>query len=102
LLSANSDKAIGRTINLGSGRGISIRELAELIIKVTNKKVEISSDEERIRPPNSEVEKLIADNTLAKNLLGWKPRISLEEGLKRTSDWVEANLERYRPYIYER
>jgi nucleoside-diphosphate-sugar epimerase len=51
----------------------------------------------RNRPSQSEVECLLADNTLARTLLGWKPRVSLEEGLKPTIEWTQKNLERYRP-----
>ena len=94
-LAAESPQALGRTINLGSGQEISIGRLAELIAKMTGTKISIRSEKRRVRPKNSEVERLIADTRLAGKLLGWKPRYSLEEGLKITIDWFRKNLEKY-------
>ena len=58
------------------------------------------SEDERIRPEKSEVERLLADNALAASLLKWQPAIGLEEGLRRTIEWVKANREKYRPDTY--
>lgn len=100
LLAAAAPEAIGRTINLGSGREISIGGLAELIARIARKPVEIERDEQRLRPDDSEVDRLLADNTLAKSLLGWEPQVGLEEGLERTLDWMQQHQERYRPGVY--
>jgi dTDP-glucose 4,6-dehydratase len=97
VLAASTDAAVGRTINLGSGRKISIGDLAKLIASMTNRTITIEHDEKRTRPVKSEVECLLADNTLARTLLGWEPRVSLEQGLKATIEWMQKNLERYRP-----
>jgi NAD dependent epimerase/dehydratase len=94
---ATIDAAIGKTINLGSGRKISIGDLAKLIASMTSRSVTIELDHKRTRPTNSEVGCLLADNNLARTLLGWEPRVSLEEGLKFTIDWIGQNLERYHP-----
>ncbi|MBN1517174.1 SDR family NAD(P)-dependent oxidoreductase [Candidatus Sumerlaeota bacterium] len=100
LAAAQSDKAIGRTINFGSGREISIGDLARLIIDLTGSKAEIECEEERQRPEKSEVNRLLADNSLALELTGWKPEITLEEGLAQTIEWMKSNLEKYRPNEY--
>lgn len=100
ILAASVPGAVGRTINIGSGREISIGNLAELIIRLIGKPVDIESDMSRIRPANSEVERLLADNNLAQHLLGWEPEVSLEEGLIRTIEWVRQHLRRYRPGVY--
>jgi len=100
ILAAEVPEAIGRTINLGSGREISIGDLAKLIIRLVGRSIEIESEEERVRPVASEVDRLLADNTLARTVLGWEPAISLEEGLERTIEWVQQHLGRYRPDVY--
>lgn len=100
VLAAESPEAIGKTINLGSGREISIGDLAQLISRLVGKPIEITTDDNRIRPDKSEVERLIADPTLAQRILGWKPEISLEDGLRLTIDWLRQHLERYRPGVY--
>jgi dTDP-glucose 4,6-dehydratase len=100
LLAASAPSATGQTINLGSGREIGIGALAEMIARLVGQPIAIESDVKRGRPEKSEVERLLADNTLARNLLGWKPTVSLEEGLNRSIDWIRQHLERYRPSVY--
>jgi dTDP-glucose 4,6-dehydratase len=100
LQAASPAEAIGQTINLGSGKETSIGELAETIARILNVDVRIEQDEQRIRPEGSEVERLLADNTLAQTLLGWKPAVSLEEGLALTIEWMREHLDMYRPHDY--
>ena len=100
ILAAATPEAIGRTINLGSGREISIGDLVKLIIHLIERPVSIETKESRVRPDKSEVQRLVADNTLARTLLGWEPVISLEEGLERTIEWMRQHLGRYRPDVY--
>lgn len=100
LAAASENAAIGKTLNLGSSCEISIGDLAQLISKLTDKSVQIESDSNRVRPQRSEVERLLADNSLARRLLKWEPAVDLEEGLRRTIAWIEANLDRYRPGVY--
>jgi len=97
---AESDKSVGEVINTGSGRGISIGELAKLIIKLTGKKIKITRDPRRLRPKKSEVMTLICDNRKAKNLLKWSPHFSLENGLKETIAYISGHLEEYKPEVY--
>jgi NAD dependent epimerase/dehydratase len=86
--------AIGGTFNLGSGREISIGDLAALIAKMMDRPLGIEADEVRIRPSGSEVERLLADSRRAAAVLGWRSEVSLEDGLHRTIDWVTQHQER--------
>ena len=97
---AESSKAVGEVINLGTGREISIGELAATIIKTLGKDLPVITDSERVRPEGSEVERLCADASKARELLGWEPRHTLEEGLTRTIEWIRENNERYRLGVY--
>ena len=65
-----------------------------------NRSITIEQDEQRVRPTKSEVECLLADNTLARTLMGWEPSVGLEEGLKLTIGWIEKNMDRYHPDEY--
>ena len=97
---AETPKAIGEVINLGSGREISIGDLASLILKLMNKDVAITLEGARVRPENSEVDRLCADSRKGQSILGWTPKYSLEEGLAATIEWISENSERYRTGIY--
>ena len=97
---AESPKAVGEVINLGTGREISIGELAATILKSLGKDLPIVTENERVRPEGSEVERLCADPNKARELLGWEPKHSLEEGLSRTIEWIRENNERYRLGVY--
>lgn len=94
------DQAIGQVVNLGSGSEIKIRNLVELIGRLLGQSVEIVTDEQRVRPVGSEVERLLADNRLAQQLLDWTPTVSLEDGLRLTIDWIKKHQEYYRPELY--
>ena len=100
ILAAATRKAIGRTINLGSGQETSIGELAELLARLMKRRLTLEREDGRVRPETSEVERLVADARLAQELLGWKPRVGLEEGLSRTIEWMTQHVERYRPDVY--
>jgi NAD dependent epimerase/dehydratase len=97
---ASHPAAVGQVINIGSGREISIGDLARLIVTTVGSKSEIIEDTQRIRPANSEVERLLCDHTKARALLGWSPKVRLEEGLKRSIDWFARHLDRYKSDIY--
>ncbi|MGB0683101.1 MAG: GDP-mannose 4,6-dehydratase [Magnetovibrionaceae bacterium] len=89
LRAAKTSGVDGETINLGTGREISIGDLAVLIGKRVGRELDLISEQNRLRPEASEVERLLSDNTKAKNLLHWAPQVSLEEGLDRTIAWVK-------------
>jgi NAD dependent epimerase/dehydratase len=101
LCAAGSEKAVGKVMNFGSGREISIGDLAHLIGKLTGRPIAITTESERIRPTNSEVERLVADNSLARQELGWEPRVGLEDGLRDTIDWIGRHLDRYHSHGYQ-
>lgn len=101
LCAAGADGCLGHTINLGSGTEISIGDLARTIAAVIGRRIAIELDDQRVRPAGSEVERLIASTTLARELAGWKPELTLEEGLKRTVDWVSGNPSAFRAGTYQ-
>jgi dTDP-glucose 4,6-dehydratase len=100
LLAASEPSGVGQTINLGSNREISIGDLANLIAKMIDKPIQIESEDKRLRPQGSEVERLLASSQLAQTILGWQPKVSLEEGLMRTIAWIKNNLDFYRGNTY--
>lgn len=95
LRAAANDAAIGQTFNLGSGREISVADLVALIGKALNEKLEVRHEQERDRPPESEVGRLVADSTLAQSVLGWSPMITLESGLEQTIAWMRRHASKY-------
>lgn len=102
----NSELGLGEVINFGSNFEISVGDTAQLIAEVMNVEIEIITDEVRLRPENSEVERLWADNAKAKQLLGWQPSHSGRDGFKRglakTAEWFSQadNLRSYKADIY--
>lgn len=97
---AESDAALGRVVNAGNGKGVTIGGLAELILDTIGVSKEIVVDPQRIRPPASEVFELICDNTVARELTGWEPQVGLREGLVRTLDFVRAHPDFYKTGQY--
>ncbi|HQO70228.1 MAG TPA: NAD-dependent 4,6-dehydratase LegB, partial [Clostridia bacterium] len=93
---AESESSIGNVVNIGTGKEISIGDLAERIIKLTGGGSVIKCDEERLRPEKSEVNRLCADNRKAYQLAGWTPKYSLDEGLEITIEWFKKNLDKYK------
>lgn len=95
------DKAIGQAVNLGVGKGYSIGSVVKTILKIMGKEdMTIEQDPARIRPEKSEVMRLVSNNKLAKDISGWEPKYSLEEGLVETIEWVKKNIDIYRPDSY--
>jgi NAD dependent epimerase/dehydratase len=97
---AEREGSAGEVINVGSGKGISIGELAGLILKIMGTDKPLVVDEKRIRPEKSEVMELICDNSKAVRLLGWKPRYSLEDGLRESIEHIRENVGRYKASDY--
>ena len=99
---AQCDNAIGREVNIGSGYEISIGDLAKLIISLINPEAEIVSENLRKRPEESEVERLVCDSSLIKELTGWETKISLNDGLWKTVEWFRSKdkLCNYKTDIY--
>ena len=89
---AECDRALGEVVNIGSGREIAIGDLIELMIEVSGRAVRTVRAAERIRPAGSEVDRLMCDNTRAREWASWTPAVSLADGLRQTADWIEENL----------
>jgi dTDP-glucose 4,6-dehydratase len=106
LAALDTDAGAGETVNLGSGFEIAIGDVVSLIAEVMGVEVEIEVDARRLRPQNSEVERLCADNAKARRLLGWEPlhagRDGLKRGLAKTAQWfaVPGNLQQYKADLY--
>ena len=102
----SSEKAVGETINLGSGFEISVLETVDLIAALTGRELEIKQDEERMRPEKSEVERLLSDNAKARRLLDWEPSYAnlegFKEGLTKTIEWFQHHEERFKSEIYNK
>jgi UDP-glucose 4-epimerase len=81
----------GEVVQLGSGSAVSIEELVDLCQRIVGTDVEVYTEEARVRPFDSEVQVLVSDPSYAKQRLGWKPRVSLEEGLGRTAEWLKRS-----------
>jgi len=90
----------GQVINLGTGTEISIAEVASRVLRLTEREVPVELDEARLRPPDSEVERLVAGTRKAQELLDWRPEVELEDGLRRTIEWLSGSLSAYRPSVY--
>jgi dTDP-glucose 4,6-dehydratase len=101
IMSAGVTEGIeGEVINLGTGLEVTIAEVAERVLRLLDKELKVSLDEQRLRPPESEVERLIADTTKAKRLLDWEPHVDLDEGLRRTIEWMGGALGSYKTSLY--
>lgn len=102
----NSEQGLGEVVNFGSNFEISIGDTARLIAETMNTEIEIITDEARLRPENSEVERLWADNIKANRLFGWQPsydgREGFQRGLAETAEWFKnpANLAGYKADRY--
>ena len=94
------NKHIGEVINLGYGKAASIGEISRIIMEIMGINKEIISDHSRIRPKDSEVMNLISNNSKAKNLINWEPKIDLRKGLMKTIDFISNNLDFYKTNSY--
>lgn len=99
---AESEETIGKSVNIGSNYEISVGDTLNLIKEIMGSDVEFVLDEQRIRPEKSEVHRLWCDNTLIKDLTGFAPKYSIEEGLRKTIEWFtdKENLKKYKAGIY--
>ena len=97
---AESIRTTGELVNIGSGKGISVGDLARLIAKLMSVNAEIVCDTQRIRPENSEVMQLVACTDKVKSLAGWQPTVPLRDGLSKTINFIRNNITMYKPEIY--
>jgi dTDP-glucose 4,6-dehydratase len=100
IAAATAPLAVGRTIQLGTENDVSIGDLVEMVATILGKELVVETDPARVRPPKSEVQRLISSPALASELLGWEPKTSLDDGLAQTVAWIEQNSGRYRSGEY--
>jgi nucleoside-diphosphate-sugar epimerase len=92
----------GKTINLGTGETHSVGWFAEQLLKLMNIATTVVQEQQRMRPEQSEVRKLVSDNALARELMNWTPKVSLDDGLRQTIDFVRDHSEMFRNDGYVR
>jgi NAD dependent epimerase/dehydratase len=97
---AEAENIPGQEINIGNNSAITIGDLAEKIFAIIGKNVKIITESQRLRPEKSEVLKLHASNQKAQDLIGWKPKVSLDQGLRTTIEWIKDHLDLYQPDQY--
>ena len=99
---AGCDDTVGMELNIATGKDVSMRHTLDTIASIMDAKVEFKVDPRRLRPAKSEVMRLQGDSTLLRSLTGWKPRFTLEEGLRKTVEWFSdpSHLSFYKPEIY--
>jgi dTDP-glucose 4,6-dehydratase len=101
VLAAEAPGALGGTFNLATGREITMGELAQRVLRLTGKSLPIVQDPARMRPSASEVERLCGDASRARQVLGWAPAVTLDQGISRTVEYITTHLHRYRPEEYQ-
>lgn len=99
---AESDKTVGEVINIGSNYEVSIGDTVKLIAELMNEEIDIDTDTQRIRPENSEVERLLGSNEKIRRLTNWEPKYTLKQGIGKTIEWFKdkENLRQYKSDIY--
>jgi NAD dependent epimerase/dehydratase len=100
VLAGRQPKAEGRVINIGTGVEVGIESLFHTICDVTGRHPRLVVDDSRVRPAASEVERLVADASVARDVLEWSPTYTLLDGLRETIAWLERHLSLYRPDVY--
>lgn len=96
------DAAVGGTYNLGTGEAVTIGDLAHTVFDILGGGYTIVTDPSRVRPAKSEVMKLLSDNRLAGQVLGWRPTLTIRQGLEQTIEWVRSHQDIYHPEEYAR
>lgn len=97
---AAAQAAVGEVVNLGTGHEVSIGEVVELVSQIVGRRLQVAADNQRFRPAKSEVRRLCADISKARQLTGWQPQVALADGLRRTVEWIAAHQELFRPEVY--
>jgi len=100
LAAATSPAAVGQTVQLGTGSDVSIADIVREVGAILGRELHTTVDDSRIRPPASEVERLISSPARAGELMGWAPQVSLGDGLRETIEWLRGNTHRYRAGEY--
>ena len=87
-------------VNLGTGQEIRVGDLAEKIISLIGTTARVEIDSARLRPPKSEVQRLVSDNRMAGELIAWQPEVPFTDGLRKTIAWIEDHTSLYTPDRY--
>ncbi|HEU5301191.1 MAG TPA: SDR family NAD(P)-dependent oxidoreductase [Acidimicrobiia bacterium] len=95
-----AEAALGEVVNAGSGREIAISDVVEKVAEITGRELDVETDAQRVRPEASEVSRLLSDSSKAERLAGWRAETSLDDGLRRTVDWIREHIDLYRPDEY--
>lgn len=101
VMAAETPGIEGETINLGAGFEVTVGQMVAEILSILGKEMPIEVDSARLRPEKSEVQRLLSDNTLARERLAWRSTIPLRRGLEQTIAWISDHLDHYRPSIYQ-
>jgi NAD dependent epimerase/dehydratase len=88
---AREPATVGMTLQLGTGRDFSIGEIVEIVGAILGRELTVEFDADRVRPPNSEVERLVSDPRRVRELTGWTDAVDIRDGLSRTMEWLDAN-----------
>lgn len=97
---AASDGAVGQVLNVGSGVEVRIGDIVTKVGEILGRQLEVAEDDQRVRPPASEVSRLLGDSSNAARIAGWKAEVSLDEGLRRTCAWIAEHLGEFRTEEY--
>ena len=97
---AESRKSVGEVLNVGSGKGVTIGDVVKLAEQVCGVKVKVLTERARVRPEKSEVLRLLCNSARMRRLTGWKPRVTLRQGLESVREYLAANLDRYKTDRY--
>jgi NAD dependent epimerase/dehydratase len=100
LMAATAPGIEGLTLNLGSGKAVTMRQLMEKAFKQLGRAPMVEVEHSRVRPEASEVFELIADSSLAREKMGWESQVSLDQGLEYTAEWIASHMNDYKPNIY--
>lgn len=93
-------RAEGQVVNIGSGEEWSIQQVVDMLSEIVGRKVKVETENERIRPEASEVNRLLADNRRIRDLTGWQSKVPFRQGLEHTVQWIERNLAHFSPERY--
>lgn len=97
---ADCEAAVGQEINIATGKEISIGDLANELIRQINPEAKIVCEEERLRPEKSEVNRLLGDATKLRQMTGWQPAYTFEQGLAETIAWIREHMDSFRTGVY--
>lgn len=97
---AAADAAVGQVVNVGSGVEVRIGDVVTKVGEIVGRRLDVAEDDRRMRPTSSEVSRLLSDSSKAARLAGWKAEVSLDEGLRRTCEWIGQHNDQFRPQEY--